>query len=62
MMLFWIVPLVVLVALLWALGQRGGWFRGPGSEDRAEALLRERFARGEIDEDAYRRMREELRR
>jgi putative membrane protein len=62
MMLLWMVLLVGLVALAWTLGQRGGWFRGRGSEDPAEAVLRERFARGEIDEATYRRMRDELRR
>lgn len=62
MMVFWIVLLVVLVALVWTLGQRGGWFRGTGGEDRAEVALRERFARGEIDEATYQRMRDELRR
>jgi uncharacterized membrane protein len=31
-------------------------------EDRAEAALRERFARGEIDEATFQRMRDELRR
>lgn len=63
MMLLWIVVLVVLVGLVWAFGQRGGWFGSAGqTEDRAEATLRERFARGEIDEATYQRMREELRR
>jgi putative membrane protein len=62
MMLLWIVLLVVLVAIVWGLGQRGGWFRSTGAEDRAEAVLRERFARGEIDEATYRRMLDELRR
>lgn len=63
MMLFWIVLLIALVGLVWSLGQRGGWFGGAGrTEDRAEATLRERYARGEIDDATYQRMREELRR
>lgn len=55
--------LVVLLAVLW-----GAWTmlrRGSGTGragDGAEALLRERYARGEIDEATYRRMLDELRR
>jgi uncharacterized membrane protein len=62
MMFFWIVVLVALVALAWALIQRGSWPGPPGGANRAEAILRERFARGEIDEAAYRRMLDDLRR
>ncbi|HEX6533980.1 MAG TPA: SHOCT domain-containing protein [Gemmatimonadaceae bacterium] len=63
MMLFWLVVMIVLVAVVWSVAQRGGF--GPGGaprEDRAETLLRERYARGEIDEATYRRMLDELRR
>lgn len=60
--LFW---LVVIVAVAWviarAAGSRGGGIV-PGGKDNAEAILRERYARGEIDEATYRRMLEELRR
>lgn len=63
MMLFWIVLLVALVGLVWVVGQRSGGFGNAGRmEDRAEAALRERFARGEIDEATFQRMRDELRR
>lgn len=34
---------------------------GPFPEDRAERILRERYARGEIDDREYTRRREELR-
>ncbi|MEU8693926.1 SHOCT domain-containing protein [Streptomyces sp. NPDC048665] len=64
MVLFWAVVLVGLLALVRHLaGSRhhqqpgsppppgeGGW-----QERRAENLLAERFARGEIDEDEYKR-------
>jgi putative membrane protein len=63
MMLLWVVVLILLVGLVWAMGQRGGWFGSANQTvDRAEATLRDRFARGEIDEATYQRMREELRR
>ena len=62
MMFFWIFVLVALVALAWALLQRGGVRGAPPDEDRAEEILRRRFARGEIDEASYQRMLDELRR
>lgn len=38
---------------VWGFGQRRGPWRGPGvgghEEDRAELILREQYARGEID-------------
>jgi putative membrane protein len=63
MMLFWLILLVIVGFAVWSFSQRGGRasFGGP-REDRAEALLRERYARGEIDEETYHRMRDELRR
>jgi putative membrane protein len=63
MMIFWIVVLLLVAWAVWAFVQRGGaGALGAPREDPAEALLRERFARGEIDEEAYRRMHDELRR
>lgn len=68
MMFGWLLILVLVIVAVWAIAQgkwpggerrRGGWGRG---EDRAEAVLRERYARGEIDEETYRRMLAELRR
>jgi putative membrane protein len=45
-----------LVALLFWIVPR--WRPGGSQEDRARAILRERFARGEIDQDEFeRRMR-----
>ena len=64
MMILWWVLILALVALgIW-------WFRrradaggaAPSGANRAEAILRERFARGEIDEDTYQRQLAELRR
>lgn len=63
MMISWILLLVLLVAAVWWLAQgRGGAAPGGTREDSAEAILRERYARGEIDEATYRRQLDELRR
>jgi putative membrane protein len=57
----WIFPLawIVLIALLWTFAWRGSWWRrraGEWQEARSpEALLGERYARGEIDDEEYRK-------
>ncbi|QHA09054.1 hypothetical protein GQF42_42775 [Streptomyces broussonetiae] len=63
MILFWALLIVGGVALVHYLtGARRGHRPGPPSQEesgwsnrRAEDLLAERYARGEIDEDEYRR-------
>ena len=64
MMISWLLPvLLALVAAAWWFAQRGrgaGWL--PPGRDPAEEVLRERFARGEIDEQTYLRQLETLRR
>lgn len=62
MMLFWLILLIILVAVIWAAAT-GRW-RGGMREDRdpAEQVLREQYARGEIDSETYSRRLEELRR
>ena len=63
MMLTWLLLLSIVIAGIWWLAQRGGGAdRPPPVPDRAEAILRERFARGEIDEDTYHQQLAELRR
>lgn len=68
MMLGWLLILVlVVVAIVWAVGRArapgGGTGAAPGpAEDPAEAVVREQYARGVIDEETYRRRLEELRR
>jgi len=51
--LWWIlIVLVIAVLVRWLLG-RGPHSVRPGREDRARAILRERFARGEIDKTEF---------
>ncbi len=64
MMLGWWLILILLVGgLFWMFG-RGARWRGGGPEPRdpAEDALRESYARGEIDEETYRRRLDVLRR
>lgn len=58
--LFWLIVIVLIVTLVgrrWRRGWDGGsapWSAAHGSAtSRAESLLAERFARGEIDETEY---------
>ncbi len=58
----WIWPVLVLVglAILAYVGVRlaqGGRSAPPGSSSTARQILDDRYARGEIDEDEYRRRR-----
>ncbi len=66
---FWIWPVLVLVglALLGYLAYRLTQNRGPGpvvgaatGSPSARQILDERYARGEIDDDEYRKRRSEL--
>jgi uncharacterized membrane protein len=62
MMLFWLFLLIGLVAVVWAAAT-GRWRAGArDAPDAAEQVLREQYARGEIDEETYRRRLEELQR
>ncbi|MFI1536732.1 SHOCT domain-containing protein [Streptomyces anandii] len=64
MVLFWAVLIFALIALVrYLAGTRHPWQPGPpppsgeggGQDRRAENVLAERFARGEIDEDEFKR-------
>jgi putative membrane protein len=65
MILLWILIFAVLIFAAFAIlrRQRSDDGKPPGSgQDRAEEALREQYARGEVDEETYRRRLEELRR
>jgi putative membrane protein len=62
--LFWLLPLVLfglLVVLPWRRREHPGWNRGSApTRETAIAILEERFARGEIDDEEYLRRRSTL--
>lgn len=56
MILVWLIVIVAVVALIWAVARgRSSSVGGSAGRDPAEDALRQQFARGEIDEDTYRR-------
>lgn len=61
--LFWLLLIAAIVALLRSItrGQRFRAGRGSTGPGTAEQVLAERFARGEIDEEEYRRRLDVLR-
>lgn len=63
MALWWLIVILVIAGLIWAIGRGRPWRSdGAPGRDPAEEALREQYARGEIDEETYRRRLEELRR
>jgi putative membrane protein len=59
MWLFWILLIVLVVVLVRVLAG-GGSPAPPGQQDSPLEILKARYARGEIDEEEYRRRRQEL--
>ncbi len=66
MLLFWGAIIVLAFFAIRAFTRSGGWqTRGAGStevrrEDNALTILKERYAKGEIDKEQYGRMRSDL--
>ncbi len=54
---FWIA---VIAAVVWLIARMVRGTRGRIRRPTAEDILRERYARGEIDQETYERMRSEL--
>ncbi len=60
----WMVGLIVVGVLIWAIVQatpRRSQAAAPSAARSAESILADRFARGDIDEDEYRRRLDTLR-
>ncbi|MFC0004925.1 SHOCT domain-containing protein [Micromonospora siamensis] len=55
-----LLGLAVLVGLIWAMFRLTERERGPAGSSSARRILDERYARGEIDEEEYRRRRTAL--
>jgi len=62
MALFWVLVLGIVIWLAFQLGGRGRPPGGDAGRSRAEEILKERYARGEIDRETYQRMLDDLRR
>ena len=58
MMIFWLLGIAIAVMVVWYLW-RSKWKPSQWSEDPDE-ILKRRYARGEIDDATYERMRTEL--
>ena len=58
-LVFWIVAIVLVVGLVMGLSGRGGG-NGGRSTPNARDILKERYARGEIDRDEYERKMKDL--
>lgn len=57
----WPLGIVLLIVLVWALARAAAPPAPPGGEESAEAILKRRYARGEIDDQEYQRRLRELR-
>jgi putative membrane protein len=59
MWLFWIVLVVIIVLVIRSLNASDKGIMGTNKQSPLE-ILKERYARGEINEDEFKRMRKEL--
>ena len=61
MLLFWgLIIAGIVFAIRWLARNTGGRTYGAGTESRALDILKERFAKGEIDRDEFESMKKEL--
>lgn len=58
--LWWVVIILGVVALVRWLSERGGRGAGHAGADQALAILRERYARGEIDKAEFEERKRDL--
>jgi putative membrane protein len=59
--LWWMFGIAVLILLVWAINRGAGGF-SPRTDDSPEAILKRRYARGDLDREEYQRRLEDLRR
>ncbi|MAT41339.1 MAG: hypothetical protein CL609_03285 [Anaerolineaceae bacterium] len=63
MIIFWIITIVLAVLLVHRLFQQRNQSadkRSPGSKPTAQQILEERYARGEINQEQFRLMQEDI--
>ncbi len=61
MILWWIIGIVFVALIAWTVVRLSGGSANPPRTESPDEILKSRFARGEIDEEQYRRMLRELR-
>jgi len=60
MIFFWLLILVFIVTLIWFLIRKGSESPTESTGESSLEILKKRYARGEIDEEQYRRMKKEI--
>lgn len=60
MIIFWLLVLILIVTLIWFLIRKGGESFEKNENESSLDILKKRYARGEIDEDEFRRMKKEI--
>jgi putative membrane protein len=60
MWLWWLVGLALLIAVIWIV-VRAAALQPPASQNSPEAILKGRYARGEMDREEYERRLRDLR-
>lgn len=59
----WIIGLILLVLIIWMVARMGGRSNHPSGTSRGATpldILKERYARGEIDKEEYERRKRDL--
>lgn len=60
MVFFWLLVFGLIVTLIWFLIRKGSDSTTGSSGESSLEILKKRYARGEIDEEQYRRMKKEI--
>lgn len=60
MIFFWLLILGLIVTLIWFLIRKGSESTLKSDNETSLEILKKRYARGEIDEEEFRRMKKEI--